>query len=110
MFSKTFLAASLLAAKAAATIFYAGVAESGGEFGVWSKSAVLSLKDSLLTDQRCYLDSRNWSPRSSWSRVSVHQQSRNRRLRGPEQDQSIPCCFPLGANVPHFVRTRSQVQ
>ncbi|KAL5328087.1 hypothetical protein ACEPPN_005795 [Leptodophora sp. 'Broadleaf-Isolate-01'] len=39
MFSKTFLAASLLAAKAAATIFYAGVAESGGEFGVWSATS-----------------------------------------------------------------------
>ncbi len=28
---------TLVAAKAAATIFYAGVAESGGEFGVYSK-------------------------------------------------------------------------
>lgn len=36
MFSKAIIAASLLAAKAAATIFYAGVAESGGEFGVYS--------------------------------------------------------------------------
>jgi len=39
MFSKTIIAASLLAAKAAATIFYAGVAESGGEFGVYSEIA-----------------------------------------------------------------------
>ncbi|KAK0102767.1 hypothetical protein ONS95_006364 [Cadophora gregata] len=39
MLSKTLLAASLLAAKAAATIFYAGVAESGGEFGVYSATA-----------------------------------------------------------------------
>jgi endoglucanase len=28
---------ALLAAKASATIYYAGVAESSGEFGVWSK-------------------------------------------------------------------------
>jgi endoglucanase len=37
LFSSTIAAAALLAAKASATIFYAGVAESGGEFGVWSK-------------------------------------------------------------------------
>lgn len=36
MFAKIFLAALVLASKAAATIFYAGVAESGGEFGVYS--------------------------------------------------------------------------
>jgi hypothetical protein len=39
MLTKGFTAAvALLAAKASATIYYAGVAESSGEFGVWSKS------------------------------------------------------------------------
>ena len=39
MLTKSFTAAvALLAAKASATIYYAGVAESSGEFGVWSKS------------------------------------------------------------------------
>jgi endoglucanase len=36
MFGKSLTLVSLLAAKAAATIWYAGVAESGGEFAVWS--------------------------------------------------------------------------
>ena len=36
MFGKSLTLFSLLAAKASATIWYAGVAESGGEFGVWS--------------------------------------------------------------------------
>ena len=37
MLTKSLTAVSLLAANAAATIYYAGVAESGGEFGVYSK-------------------------------------------------------------------------
>jgi endoglucanase len=36
MLTKSFTAAALLIADAAATIYYAGVAESSGEFGVWS--------------------------------------------------------------------------
>jgi endoglucanase len=36
LFSNTIAAAALLAVRASATIFYAGVAESGGEFGVYS--------------------------------------------------------------------------
>jgi endoglucanase len=37
MFVKSLTAVvALLAAKASATIYYAGVAESSGEFGVWS--------------------------------------------------------------------------
>lgn len=39
MFSRAILSSVLLAAKAAATIFYAGVAESGGEFAVYSNTA-----------------------------------------------------------------------
>ncbi|TVY80822.1 Endoglucanase, partial [Lachnellula suecica] len=39
MFFKSFTAAALLAAKASATIYYAGVAESSGEFGVYSATA-----------------------------------------------------------------------
>lgn len=39
MLSKTLTAVALLAGNAAAKIFYAGVAESGGEFGVYSKSS-----------------------------------------------------------------------
>jgi endoglucanase len=38
MLALSFTAVTLLVAKAAATIYYAGVAESGGEFGVYSKS------------------------------------------------------------------------
>lgn len=38
MLGKTLTAVALLAGNAAAKIFYAGVAESGGEFGVYSKS------------------------------------------------------------------------
>ncbi|KUJ12934.1 cellulase-domain-containing protein [Mollisia scopiformis] len=41
MFFKSIGAATLLAAKAAATIYYAGVAESGGEFGVYSSTATV---------------------------------------------------------------------
>jgi len=37
MFFKSATAAALLAARATATIYYAGVAESGGEFGVYSR-------------------------------------------------------------------------
>lgn len=36
MFVKNLLFVALLAAKSSATIWYAGVAEAGGEFGVWS--------------------------------------------------------------------------
>lgn len=36
MFSRTITSLALLATRAAATIYYAGVAESGGEFGVYS--------------------------------------------------------------------------
>jgi hypothetical protein len=36
MLTSIFSAVALLAADAAATIYYAGVAESSGEFGVWS--------------------------------------------------------------------------
>lgn len=39
MLRKTLTAVALLAGNAAAKIFYAGVAESGGEFGVYSKSS-----------------------------------------------------------------------
>jgi endoglucanase len=38
MLYHSFVSTALLAAKASATIYYAGVAESGGEFGVYSKS------------------------------------------------------------------------
>jgi len=36
MFAKSLTIVGLLAARAAATIYYAGVAESSGEFGVYS--------------------------------------------------------------------------
>jgi len=39
MLTTSFTAVALLAANAAATIYYAGVAESGGEFGVYSATA-----------------------------------------------------------------------
>lgn len=42
MLGKTLTAVALLAGNAAAKIFYAGVAESGGEFGVYSKPSPLS--------------------------------------------------------------------
>jgi endoglucanase len=38
MLGKIITAMTLLAVKATATIYYAGVAESGGEFGVYSMS------------------------------------------------------------------------
>jgi hypothetical protein len=38
MFFKGVAVAALLAARVSATIYYAGVAESSGEFGVYSKS------------------------------------------------------------------------
>jgi hypothetical protein len=37
MLALNFTAVTLLAAQAAATIYYAGVAEIGGEFGVYSR-------------------------------------------------------------------------
>lgn len=37
MLFKSLSALAILAAEAAATIYYAGVAESGGEFGVYSE-------------------------------------------------------------------------
>jgi len=39
MLSKPLAAVALLATNAAATIYYAGVAESSGEFGVWSATS-----------------------------------------------------------------------
>jgi endoglucanase len=42
MFTKVISAAALLASHAAATIYYAGVAESGGEFGVYSTTALIT--------------------------------------------------------------------
>lgn len=42
MFFKDIFAAALLATQATATIYYAGVAESSGEFGVYSMSMTLS--------------------------------------------------------------------
>ena len=41
MFSKSLAAVALLATNAAATIYYAGVAESSGEFGVWSQTSTI---------------------------------------------------------------------
>jgi endoglucanase len=41
MFSKPLAAVALLATNAAATIYYAGVAESSGEFGVWSQTSTI---------------------------------------------------------------------
>ena len=37
MLAKQLVTVALLAGNAAATIYYAGVAESGGEFGVYSR-------------------------------------------------------------------------
>jgi endoglucanase len=37
MLAKPLVTVALLAGTAAATIYYAGVAESGGEFGVYSR-------------------------------------------------------------------------
>ena len=42
MFVQSLTILGLFAAKAAATIYYAGVAESGGEFGVYSKFNLVS--------------------------------------------------------------------
>lgn len=42
MLFKGLVSAAVFAAEAAATIFYAGVAESGGEFGVYSMSHHIS--------------------------------------------------------------------
>jgi endoglucanase len=39
MLSKSLAAVALLATNAAATTYYAGVAESSGEFGVWSQTS-----------------------------------------------------------------------
>lgn len=41
MFCRIFTAVTLLAVQATATIYYAGVAESGGEFGVYSPTGVV---------------------------------------------------------------------
>lgn len=40
MFRSLATAIALLASSAAATIYYAGVAESSGEFGVWSRFTI----------------------------------------------------------------------
>ncbi len=50
MFTKTIAAAALLATQAAATIYYAGVAESGGEFGVYSSFILQPSHRRLFTD------------------------------------------------------------
>lgn len=53
MFAKSLTAAALLAARASATIYYAGVAESGGEFGVYSMLInIYVLGETLLTKSR----------------------------------------------------------
>jgi endoglucanase len=51
MFFKGFAASALLAAQASATIYYAGVAESSGEFGVYSTS-ILSIMRSCREELR----------------------------------------------------------
>ncbi len=50
MFSKILLPFALFAARSVATIFYAGVAESGGEFGVYSELFSYLDLGSLLTN------------------------------------------------------------
>ena len=44
MFARVLASLALLAAEASATIYYAGVAESGGEFGAYSTSSDISKK------------------------------------------------------------------
>jgi endoglucanase len=41
MFTQSLTAMAFLLMKAAATIYYAGVAESGGEFGVYSMLRII---------------------------------------------------------------------
>lgn len=50
MLTKQLAAVALLAGNAAATIYYAGVAESGGEFGVYSMSIGLVLQARLTNE------------------------------------------------------------
>lgn len=67
MLGKTLAAVALLAGNAAAKIFYAGVAESGGEFGVWSKpspNGISSATRHSLTITRRHSRGRIWSPRN----------------------------------------------
>jgi len=48
MLASSFTAVVLLVTKAAATIYYAGVAESGGEFGVYSRSKINCVWNGVL--------------------------------------------------------------
>lgn len=52
MFTKSLTAAALLATQASATIYYAGVAESGGEFSVYSELKSIRLLGRTTTDQK----------------------------------------------------------
>lgn len=67
MFTKSLTAVALLAAKASATIYYAGVAESGGEFGVYSALKCVHFADELLlTRSRRHGGAWIWSSRRIW--------------------------------------------
>jgi hypothetical protein len=74
MFSRSVSALALLAAKAAATIYYAGVAESGGEFGVYSMlNATQVFELELLTSERRCGHSWDRASRTLRGRLCVYQ-------------------------------------
>jgi endoglucanase len=50
LFSTNVAAVALFATRAVATIYYAGVAESGGEFGVYSKLQTSCVTSDQSTD------------------------------------------------------------
>lgn len=103
-------AVALLAANAAAKIYYAGVAESGGEFGVWSNTATpgTGLPGRFGVDYEFI--------NKSAIDVYVDQNKvRNCGRRGVRKDlmitdQSLPSCFPPGAHVSHRIWLRGEVQ
>jgi hypothetical protein len=74
-FTEVLGATAFLASRAAATIYYAGVAESGGEFGVYSKTLIRRVKRIRLTLIRSNFYSGNWASRCFWQGLPVHQSS-----------------------------------
>jgi hypothetical protein len=73
MLALSFIAVALLVAKAAATIYYAGVAESGGEFGVYSRSKISCVPNGrLLRNGRQHSNSWHWASRGIRSDLSVY--------------------------------------
>lgn len=114
MRSSLLLSSFLLGAEA--TIYYAGVSESGGEFGVYGTPGT-GLPGTFGVDYQfinssavdVYVD-QNKVGHSSTHLSQTMPSTNDETAANSQSDQLVPSCFPAGANVPIGIRSRSQVQ